>query len=123
MRGIISLSLSPSLFFSKIRGQKLREVLGALPQGVLQGSIRAYALPPCPQSSSSPHPHLVHTAEQLPVEGGKVVGDVLRLPSVDLGVPRGDLDLLGEGHLVAQRGTGAGRHSRLACEFLLPPPS
>lgn len=58
----------------------------------------------------------MHTAEQLPVEGSKVVGDVLRLPSVDLCVSRGDLDLLGEGHLVAGRDMG------WASEFLLPAP-
>lgn len=42
------------------------------------------------------------------MEGREVVGDILRLYSVDLGVSRGDLDFLGEGHLVAGRGTGLG---------------
>jgi len=40
----------------------------------------------------------VHTSEELPVEGSKVVGNVLGLHSVDLCVSRGDLDLLREGH-------------------------
>ena len=57
-----------------------------------------------PQPSCSLSPHLVHTAEQLPVESGKVVGHVLRLPAMDLRVSRGDLDLLRKGHLVGQAG-------------------
>lgn len=55
-----------------------------------------------PQPSCSLSPHLVHTAEQLPVEGGKVVGHVLRLPAMDLRVSRGHLDFLRKGHLVGQ---------------------
>lgn len=57
-----------------------------------------------PQPSCSLSPHLVHTAEQFPVEGGKVVGHVLRLPTMDLRVSWGDLDLLRKGHLVGQAG-------------------
>lgn len=66
-------------------------------------------IPPAwPLAQHQPQSHLVHTAEQLPVEGRKVVGNILRLHSVDLGVSRGDLNFLGEGHLVAGRGTGLG---------------
>lgn len=50
----------------------------------------------------------MHTSEQLPVEGSKVVGYILRLHSVDLCVSRGDLDFLRQRHLVAGRGTGLG---------------
>lgn len=38
-------------------------------------------------------------AEELPVEGGEVVGDVLGLHAVDLTVPGHHLDLLRERHL------------------------
>lgn len=44
-------------------------------------------------------PHLVDAAEELPVEGGEVVGDVLGLHAVDLTVPGHHLDLLRERHL------------------------
>ena len=103
---------SLSSFFPQVRGQRLREVLAAhCPRACCKDAERPKqnfqpgVLPLCrPQPSCSLSPHLVHTAEQLPVESGKVVGHVLRLPAMDLRVSRGDLDLLRKGHLVGQAG-------------------
>lgn len=95
-----------------MRGQRLREVLSVHCQracytvNVLTRDFSCH--PSGPQYSTSLSPHLVHTSEQLPVEGSKVVGDILWLHSVNLCVSRRDLDFLWERHLVAGRGTRLG---------------
>lgn len=103
-------------FFSRCRNKGLERLYSALLEGMLQNELsklglQLQTLPP----SRPPHlahfslsPHLMHTSEQLPVEGSKVVGYILGLHSVDLCVSRGDLDFLRQRHLVAGRGTGLG---------------
>lgn len=98
-----------------MRAQRLREVLatpcqraGGKVAVLTRGCSCTHCHPPGPPPRRSLSPHLVHTSEQLPVEGSEMVGNILWLHAVNLCVSRGDLDFLRKRHLMASRGTGLG---------------
>lgn len=83
-----------------MRGQRLTKVILVAPC-VLQEAGSQEQISCHTPAPHQPPSHLVHTAEQLPVEGSKMVGNIFGLHPVDLCVSRGDLDLLRKGYLAA----------------------